>query len=249
MTTLNLNMLRPEALALYQLLAEAVELAGLTLLGGTALALQLGHRNSLDFDFATFEERLPTRKIDAFVSRLKAAGCDARLVTDSSHISQFKINTGEDLLQYARDYVMNGVKVTFFSHGKNQRQRDYYSQTEKINLPQQSFNLLGLQGLKTSKTLVLADRVRSRDLFDLMVLMNDHGYSIDEALDVVVTLGHNDDPEYYKAVMVGTIPLDRGDEGLESVDVTMTLAQIYSFFENRIAEYEIKLAADYFSPK
>ena len=47
---------------------------------------------------------------------------------------------------------------------------------------------------------------------------------------------------------MGTIPLDRGDEGLESVDVTMTLAQIYSFFENRIAEYEIKLAADYFSP-
>lgn len=247
MTTLNLNILRPEARALYQVLHQAHELAGLTLLGGTALALQLGHRYSLDFIFATFDERLPTQRIEMLVSRMKTDGHDVHLITDWAQASQFKINTGESLLHFARDYVMNGVKVTFFSHGKNPSQREYYRAASKTCMSGHSFDILGLAGLKTAKTLVLADRVRSRDLFDLMVLMRDCDYSMDEAMKIVARLGHNDDPEYYKAVMTGLIPLDRGDEGLEPVDVTITPSDLYAFFDERLAEYETRLAEDYFS--
>ena len=52
--TLHREILRPEANALFDILINAPELEGLTLIGGTALALQIGHRVSLDFDFATF---------------------------------------------------------------------------------------------------------------------------------------------------------------------------------------------------
>jgi len=51
---LHRNILRPEADALFEVLCRAPEMKGFTLIGGTALALQLGHRLSLDFDFAQF---------------------------------------------------------------------------------------------------------------------------------------------------------------------------------------------------
>jgi hypothetical protein len=47
--TLHRNILRPEANTLFDVLCRAPEMKGLTLIGGTALALQLGHRISLDF--------------------------------------------------------------------------------------------------------------------------------------------------------------------------------------------------------
>lgn len=53
------TILRPEATRLFDALAACPELAGFTLLGGTALALQIGHRISLDLDFGYFGQRLP----------------------------------------------------------------------------------------------------------------------------------------------------------------------------------------------
>jgi len=247
LTDLQLDVLRPEALALYRVLSSSDELEGMTLMGGTALALQIGHRFSLDFDFATFEETLPTRKIDALVSRLKAEGHNISLITDSAMISRHKINTGNDLLKKVRDYVMNGVKVTFFTHGKTQKQREYFLQAAKIRVKDRCFDLLGLDALKTTRILVLADRVRSRDLFDLMMLMKDYDYRVEEAMKLVRNLGHNDDPEYYKAVMTGSIPLDKEDEGLDAVDVAVTLDDMYAFFDTCIAGYEQRLAEEYFS--
>ena len=249
MTNLQTQILRPKALALFEALASTQALEGLTLIGGTALALQIGHRFSRDFDFATYENQLPWQNIDTAISQLEEQGTDAKLITNPADISQFKINTGKNLLRYARDYSINGIKVTFFAHGKSQKQREYYQHSAKIPVQNQSFCLLGLDALKTTKILVLADRVRSRDLFDLMVLMRDHDYTVTDALKAVETLGHNDDVEYYKAVMNGTIPLDKEDEGLEAVSVSVTPDELYAFFDKRISEYEQQLAEHYFSRK
>lgn len=72
--TLHRNSLRPEANVLFEMLYRAPEMKGLTLIGGTALALQLNHRISLDFDFAQFGGTLPGIAIDRLVSRLKQEG-------------------------------------------------------------------------------------------------------------------------------------------------------------------------------
>lgn len=55
--------------------------------------------------------------------------------------------------------------------------------------------------------------------------------------------GGNDDPEYYKAVLRGEIPLDADDEGLESVGVTTDLDTLYAFFDREISLMEIEQAA------
>lgn len=240
------NVLRPEADALFDLLARAPELEGLTLVGGTALALQLGHRTSLDFNFAQFGGTLPGYAIDQMISRLKREGHQAQMITSSAQISQFKINHGMNLLERARDYVIDGVKVTFFVHGKNDEQEKFYQSAEKISEAEMSFDILGIEGLKVAKTLVLADRVRSRDLYDLYVLMRDQNYSLETLFARVKALGTVDDPEFYKAIMRGENPLDEDDEGLEIVDLASGYDQMYEYFKFEIDEYEVGVARDYF---
>ena len=125
--TLHRNVLRPdEASALFDVLCCAPEMEGLTLIGGTALALQIGHRISLDFDFAQFGGTLPSFAMDKLISRLKQEGHQTQMITSPAQISQFKINHGLNLLERARDYVIDGVKVTFFVHGKNSSQEEFY---------------------------------------------------------------------------------------------------------------------------
>jgi hypothetical protein len=245
--SLHLEILRPQAAALFEVLGRSPELEGLTLIGGTALALQIGHRISLDFDFATFGDALPTGRIERLIGRLKAQGHTAQLITSPDAISRFKINTGRRLLDYVRDYVIDGVKVTFFAHGKNEPQRAFYRATPKVQEPGVGFDLLGLEGQKVAKTLVLADRVRARDLYDLMILVRDHGYTVAQMVEVVRTLGTVDDPEAYKAILRGEIPLDEDDEGLEPVAVDAGPDALYAFFDAAIAAYEVDTARRFFS--
>lgn len=244
--TLHRNILRPEANALFEELSRAPEMEGLTLIGGTALALQLGHRISLDFYFAQFGGTLPNFAIDKLTSRLKQEGHQTQMITSPAQIAQFKINHGKDLLNYARDYVIDGVKVTFFVHGKNNLQEEFYQSAKKEHEAGMYFDILGIEGLKAAKTLVLADRVRSRDLYDLYVLMRDHDYPLNKLFSRVKELGTVDDPEHYKAIMRGEIPLDDDDEGLEAVELDTNYEQITAYFDHEINEYETGLACDHF---
>ena len=105
------------------------------------------------------------------------------------------------------------------------------------------FPLLGTAGISVAKTLVMKNRVRSRDLYDLMILMRDHGYTLESLIDNLKTYLLNDDFEYYRAVLTGKIPLDRDDEGLLPVDVNVTIDQIYQFFKQQLKSYDLKVAS------
>jgi DNA-binding XRE family transcriptional regulator len=99
------------------------------------------------------------------------------------------------------------------------------------------------QGFGRTNLTLLGQRVRSRDLYDLFILAKEHGYTIAQLLHDAATYGTNDDPEYYKAVLRGEIPLDIDDEGLEPVGVATDLNVIYSFFDTQISLIEIDEAA------
>jgi hypothetical protein len=64
---------------------------------------------------------------------------------------------------------------------------------------------------------------------------------------VVKELGTVDDPEHYKAILRGEIPLDEDDEGLQPVTIAVTMASVYAEFRTRLAEYETELARRYFA--
>ena len=112
-------MLRPEQLTssarrVFEHLTQEEALRGFTLIGGTALALQIGHRRSEDLDFWLPGESLDKGVISALIRRVQNAGLPAMLATPHQRIVAARIN-GFDLLSRAQDYVIAGVKVTFFA--------------------------------------------------------------------------------------------------------------------------------------
>lgn len=238
---IRLDAIRPETASLFSLLAEFPQLEGLTLIGGTAIALTIGHRLSNDLDFAFFGDNLPTYAIDNLVNELKTGGLPVQLITDPGQITAFKIATGQRLLDFARDYMFGGTKVTFFAMGSKQTPAfvDYLNKAPTLDLPDTSFKVLGLEALKATKAVVLGQRVRSRDLYDLFILSKAHGYRTSQLLHDAISYGTNNDPEYYKAVLRGEVPLDADDEGLEPVGVKATLAEIYHYFDTEISLLEI----------
>lgn len=242
-----LAFLPPATQALFKRLASEPLMAGFVLVGGSALALQIGHRRSEDLDFALLGPKLPAARINALIAALEAEGRKVSLMTAQSNIERFRINTGRKLLDYARDYAVDGAKLTFFARGANapKAQIDFLERLVKTRA-KTSFAIMGPDGLFAMKSLVLAERARSRDLFDLMVLIRDHGYGIEDCFRLVQTLAPVEarDVERHKAVMTGAIALDAEDEGFESLDLKKDIAEVYTFFAREIDRHERDLARE-----
>ncbi len=240
--------LPPQTQAVFQALASNELATGFLLIGGTALALHVAHRlsNDLDFIFCERDGKLPLMRIDALIRSLHKQGCKADLVIDSAQESSFRINTGERLADYARDYNIDGVKVTFFAANPNEQPKRFaFWQSCPRDLQKGcAFAVLSLDALKTAKTLVLQDRVRSRDLFDLMVLMRDHNFTIEAFFDTIERLADGtQDGEMERLILRGLIPLDKRDEGLNAVGIGVSMNEIYAFFDSRLTDYEARVHA------
>lgn len=78
-------------------------LAGFTLVGGSALALQIGHRISEDLDFNIFGKKLPIRAIDGLLDELAAGGSTIESLITSEQKLGFKINTSKNLDHYLQE--------------------------------------------------------------------------------------------------------------------------------------------------
>ena len=92
------------------------------------------------------------------------------------------------------------------------------------------------------KSIVIYDRVKSRDIYDLMVLTRDHSYTLDgifAAIDAYQPI-RNKDPEHFKSVITGLIPLDKNDEGFSSIHLNVKMDEIYQYFKKLINGYEIR---------
>jgi hypothetical protein len=116
---LDAHFLPDKTRSLFERLIEEPRMRGMTLVGGSALALQIGHRMSEDLDFAVFGPKIPAAQIDALMADLEKEGREVSLLTAQSSIERFRINTGKRLLDYARDYVVDDI-----FRARRWRQRD-----------------------------------------------------------------------------------------------------------------------------
>jgi hypothetical protein len=102
--------------------------------------------------------------------------------------------------------------------------------------------VLGIDGLLVMKSIVVYDRVKSRDIYDLMVLTKDHGYTLDDifaAINAYQPIRHKD-PEHFKRVVTGMIALNKDDEGFSSIRLHEKMDDIYRYFKKMINDYEIR---------
>lgn len=225
-------------------LKDDPRLAGFTLVGGTALALQIGHRISEDLDFNIFGQKLTIKAIDGLLDELAAGGATIESLITSEQKLGFKINTSENLDHYIQEYLIDGAKVTFHSRNEGDRpkaQIDFLNSTPKMVVSKGGFDVLGTDGLLVMKSIVVYDRVRSRDIYDLMVLTRDHGYTLDDifaAIDAYQPIRHKD-PEHFKSVVTGVIALDKDDEGFSSIHLNVRMDEIYRYFKKLINDYEV----------
>jgi hypothetical protein len=113
------------------------------LAGGTALALQTGHRLSHDLDFFTEKKFTP----DALISMLKKAGLSYRVVAE-----------GEGSLVAE----VEGKKVSFFSY-------DYRFLEKPVTY--EGLPLAGLLDIADMKVIAISQRGTKRDFVDLYVIL------------------------------------------------------------------------------
>ena len=226
-------------------LKDNPRLTGFTLVGGTALALQIGHRISEDLDFNIFGQKLPISAIDGLLDDLAAGGAAIESLITSEQKLGFKINTSENLDHYIQDYLIDGAKVTFHSRNESDRpkaQIDFLKSASKVAVSEGGFDVLGIDGLLVMKSIVVYDRVKSRDIYDLMVLTRDHGYTLDDIFAVIDSYQpiRHKDPEHFKSVVTGVIPLDKSDEGFSSIHLNVKMDDVYKYFKKLINSYEIR---------
>jgi hypothetical protein len=229
----------------FERLKDDPRLNGFTLIGGTALALQIGHRISEDLDFNVFGRALPKRSLDQLLSDLEEEGAIIESLISPEKKTAHKINTGYDLDDSIQDYLINGAKVTFHARHEQDRpkkQIEYLKSAAKIKIANNGFEILAVEGLFAMKSIVTYDRVRSRDIFDLMILIRDNGFNLKNALDAIAENqpARHKDPEHFKSVVTGIIPLDKADEGFSSISLDVKMQDIYKYFKSLIKEYEIQ---------
>lgn len=173
------EILPPATLALWQRLEREPALSGFYLLGGTALALKIGHRSSEDLDFAWPELNLPRQRIDAFQRVLERDGWELCRDDSDDSYDEFQI-AGLDLHDFQQNFIatslIGNVKLNLFAPA---------GPLQNLLLPtgQPYPKLADAVLLFQSKALVSAERSTSRDRLDLYLLMSEHGFTFDDFAD------------------------------------------------------------------
>lgn len=137
---------------------------GMVLYGGTALALQLGHRLSVDFDFFTSKPI----NADELLKLPMLEGCEVLMVDENSLTANTK---GPE-----------AVKVSFFSVPDVGKIEDPLL-AEDTQLP-----VASLLDLAATKVKVIQDRAEPKDYIDLYELIAGGHVTLKEALDAAVKI-------------------------------------------------------------
>lgn len=241
----NLDYINAQTASVFRLLLNRPELEGFSLIGGTALALQAGHRDSLDLDFVLLgKNELPHTRIKGLLRELALKGHDAKHTPDAAQASKFRINTGLLLETRIMDCVIDGVKVQFFTKPdwSDEFINSLIQCTELIE--NCHFNILNMQGIAFTKTLVLSDRVKSRDLYDLLWFLEEGILSISKMENLASLYDPTTIFDSYTDKLTGAIQIDENDEGLNATGVDCTIEDLYARLKEYVDEYERNLASE-----
>lgn len=229
-------MLRTETQKLWDFIKELPVLHGFVLVGGSALTLRIQHRLSEDLDLAWLGNRLPRASIHAFQQQAVEAGFRFQRRDDPGSVDEFEI-AGMDLHDYQQDFLVNdSVKLSFFSADEALVKVLRTSEAAQVRLAT-------LDELFASKALVAAQRSKTRDWFDLYILMTQHGKTMEAMRDAFQLA--DSDLQFDTALMrlcSGTPSLH--DEGYEQLlQAAPGLEEMMAYFRAERDAYEQRQAA------
>jgi Nucleotidyl transferase AbiEii toxin, Type IV TA system len=186
-----------------QLWPELAEVSDQFILyGGTAIALHLGHRQSIDFDFFCFAPIDPDLILDQIT------------FLDGGRVLQKSPNSLTVLVDRG-----GPVQISFFGVPKLKRLRP------PLCAPGNDLQIADLLDLAGTKAAVVQKRAEAKDYIDLDAIITRGGISLPMALSAAAYLyGTSFNPEitlkalcYFEDGNVATIPADVRDRLLEAV--------------------------------
>ena len=244
-------MLRADTRELWERLEGEPAMTGFVLIGGSALALHLGHRTSEALDFAYIgpevqwvssdhspsrELELPRHQLEVLVERLRV---ESRRVEqdDQSEDQDDFASAGMELSNYEPNYLVDRVKMRVFT-------ADTPLQSILLRAVQGGVRLADLDELFASKALVSAGRSSTRDWFDLYHLMTAGGYTMNDFAGVFQRSADLTRLNIALHRLCSGRP-DTRDEGFFAlVEDAPPLDRITAFFVEERDRYERSLATD-----
>ena len=136
--------------------------------GGTALSHIINHRLSEDLDFASLE--LPRKEIEDMMNKYNAV----KLEHDPT-IEDYVTNDGEDINDSYMKFMLNGVKVEFFTPPFNLSEISIWEKDKYSYYENSTLKIASLDTIIYMKTMAFWNRKKYRDLFDIhFILSNKH---------------------------------------------------------------------------
>lgn len=230
-------MLPPETERVWSYLKDRLELAGFVLVGGSALSLRIGHRISEDLDLACLNHQLPRHRLEALVSQAHKAGLEFANNDDEAAVAEF-VHGGLELRDYQQDFLVSGVvKVSFFVPDQAQLR------VLRPGLPAGA-RIAEISELFQSKSLLSARRSKSRDWFDLYVLLKDHGFTWRDYVRAFEDAGLASQADVGFTRLCSGVP-QRDDEGFQQLlPNPPSLTELKSYFEKLREQREIETARE-----
>ena len=209
------------------------------LIGGTAISLHCGHRQSEDLEFAFPGTRLSSIAIRRIIDRLVERGFEAARATDQIAMLYWE-NEGENLESHQQDWTVNGVRITFVASDSRERGAFF----ERLAVPAAgNVKVLAMDGLFEMECHLLTKRTASRDIFDLWHFLANESRAMEE----VVAFAKEEDGYYtldlirHRLLPKAPAKLDPGFEHLDPngpADFDALKGEMSSIMD----AYEVRLA-------
>ena len=206
---IDLNFIPVETAQLFIEFGKLSFMQKFTLVGGTALALQVGHRQSEDLDFMYDGEKIPTASIRREISKRFPS---YRLIREEK--------------DYQLDFLINQVKVTYFSSGAVMvpfKVKDFSKKYHNINIA--SIEIIAVLKMGT-----ISQRNTIRDYYDLYFIAK-HFISLNRIIEQSKKMLPNISAITYTETIIYTkdIPENSIENHLNPKEV-VTKEQISVFF-------------------
>lgn len=137
-----------EVLRLFRSLKPIAKKLNAVLAGGTALALQIGHRMSADLDFFSLSDF----SNEAVISQIRQTGQEFHVIDEA---------------EVTLSLSMEGTKVSFFKYD--------YPFTESVNF--EGIPLAGTIDIAAMKTIAIIQRGTKRDFVDLFFVLQEVAFA------------------------------------------------------------------------
>lgn len=197
--------LRKEQKSLLNLIADQMPLQGSYLAGGTALALIIGHRESVDFDWfspAEFDPESLARKL--------------------SLIKPFKVN---EATRGTLHGIMDNVRVTWLYY-PNPLLDSFITSSSMPGL-----KLASLKDIGTMKLIALSHRGSAKDFIDLYKL-HENGLDLESLIELMPSKFPGTKINYYHLIKSLSYFDDAEAEPMTRMHVALNWADLKKFFLN-----------------